>query len=625
VIQKPALGLIATASLISSGNAFVVKPSAHQSNKGSPFSNQAVQQGRLSLISDAQSPELRGSRGGVSLLKDTGCRQPTALNCRFFKFDTNSTNTDELSDEETVTEPDKKDNRPKPQSPLEKFMKDVESGVRQMSDNYNQALKDNGLIPSGNYTQPKKNKITFDDVAGVDHEKAELYEVVDFLKKPEKYTRLGARLPKGVLLEGPPGTGKTLLAKATAGEANVPFHPAKGSDFVEMFVGLGAQRVRNIFKKAAQKAPCIIFIDEFDAVGGKRSGGEPGRSEERDQTLNALLAEMDGFESDRGIVVIATTNRRDILDSAVLRPGRFDRIVNVNLPDVKGREAILNVHTRNKPLAKEVDLKRVSERSLGFSGADLENLMNEAAMLSARDNLDEIPMAKIDEAYEKISFGLEKTNREMPEKRKRLVAYHEAGHALVAAKLSNFDDVLKVSIVPRGPAGGLTWFKPDAEQVESGLYSREYLKNQLAVGLAGRLAEEVVFGKDEVTTGAAGDFIQVRNIAEQMIKSWGMGDLPLRNYETAGSMFNFPSSDAQKIEKEVDKLVLEAEKTARKILTENRDSLNNVADTLIKEETLDEKGFLDALKGTNGDTANPTQKYINDISKLLHPAFRKNL
>jgi cell division protease FtsH len=362
-----------------------------------------------------------------------------------------------------------------------------------------------------------QTQVTFNDVAGIEQAKLELSEVVDFLKNADRFTAIGAKIPKGVLLVGPPGTGKTLLAKAVAGEAGVPFFSISGSEFVEMFVGVGASRVRDLFEQAKSNAPCIVFIDEIDAVGRQRGAGLGGGNDEREQTLNQLLTEMDGFEGNTGIIIVAATNRPDVLDSALLRPGRFDRQVVVDRPDYKGRLEILNVHARGKTLAADVDLEKIARRTPGFTGADLSNLLNEAAILAARRSLTEISMDEINDAIDRVLAGPEKKDRVMSEKRKTLVAYHEAGHALVGALMPDYDPVQKISIIPRGRAGGLTWFTPNEEQVDSGLYSRAYLQNQMAVALGGRIAEEIVFGEEEVTTGASSDLQQVARTARQMV------------------------------------------------------------------------------------------------------------
>jgi cell division protease FtsH len=370
---------------------------------------------------------------------------------------------------------------------------------------------------------PQTN-VTFGDVAGIEQAKLELNEVVDFLKNADRFTAIGAKIPKGVLLVGPPGTGKTLLARAVAGEAGVPFFSISGSEFVEMFVGVGASRVRDLFEQAKTNAPCIVFIDEIDAVGRQRGAGLGGGNDEREQTLNQLLTEMDGFEGNTGIIIIAATNRPDVLDAALLRPGRFDRQVVVDRPDYAGRLEILNVHARGKTLAKDVDLEKIARRTPGFTGADLSNLLNEAAILAARRNFTEISMDEVNDAIDRVLAGPEKKDRVMSEKRKTLVAYHEAGHALVGALMPDYDPVQKISIIPRGRAGGLTWFTPSEDRMDSGLYTRSYLQNQMAVALGGRIAEEIIFGEEEVTTGASNDLQQVARVARQMVTRFGMSD-----------------------------------------------------------------------------------------------------
>merc|ERR1719262_571982 len=367
--------------------------------------------------------------------------------------------------------------------------------------------------------------VTFDDVAGCDGAKLELAEVVDFLKQPESYTKNGCRIPRGVILDGPPGTGKTLLAKAVAGEAGVPFISISGSEFVEMFVGVGASRVRDIFGQAKKNAPCIIFIDEIDAVGRQRGGGQGGGNDEREQTINQILVEMDGFDGNPGIITIAATNRVDILDQALLRPGRFDRKVTVDLPDFKGRTRILGVHSRGKPLEPDVDLEAIARRTPGYSGAQLENLMNEAAISAARAAKSTIGWEQIDGAVDRLMVGLEKKGGNQVQKSKEMVAYHEAGHAVVGALVPDYDQVQKISIIPRSNgAGGLTFFAPNDSRLESGMYSRQYLESQLAVALGGRLAEEIIYGDGGVTTGASNDIQQVASIARRMVAEWGMSD-----------------------------------------------------------------------------------------------------
>merc|ERR1711935_288576 len=365
--------------------------------------------------------------------------------------------------------------------------------------------------------------VSFDDVAGCDGAKLELAEVVDFLKQPEAYTKNGCRIPRGVILDGPPGTGKTLLAKAVAGESGVPFISISGSEFVEMFVGVGASRVRDIFGQAKKNAPCIIFIDEIDAVGRQRGGGQGGGNDEREQTVNQILVEMDGFDGNPGIITIAATNRVDILDQALLRPGRFDRKITVDLPDYKGRTRILGVHARGKPLEPDVDLEAISRRTPGFSGAQLESLMNESAISAARQSKSSIGWDEIDRAVDRLMVGLEKKGGNPEQRSKEMVAYREAGHAVVGALVPDYDQVQKLSIIPRSNgAGGLTFFAPSEGRLESQMYSNQYLESQLAVALGGRLAEEIIYGEDAVTTGASNDIQQVANIANQMVTQLGM-------------------------------------------------------------------------------------------------------
>merc|ERR1719453_2750984 len=372
--------------------------------------------------------------------------------------------------------------------------------------------------------------VTFEDVAGCEESKQELVEIVDFLKNPAKFSKLGAKIPRGAILEGPPGTGKTLLARAIAGEAGVPFVSASGSEFVEMFVGVGASRVRDLFGQAKKNAPCIVFIDEIDAIGGARAGGQGGGmggggNDEREQTLNQILTEMDGFEGNSGVIVLAATNRADTLDPALIRPGRFDRRVPVDLPDVKGRLSILKVHARGKPLAEELDLGIVAKRTTGFSGASLANLMNEAAIVAARNDKQEISYEQIDYAIDRTTVGMQKTTGTSFPERQKLVAYHEAGHAVAGLLTPDYDMVTKVTIIPRtNGAGGFTLFTPSEERMESGMYTKKYLCSQLVVALGGRVAEEIVYGTDEVTTGASNDLQQVRNIARRMVAQWGFAN-----------------------------------------------------------------------------------------------------
>ncbi|MGF1524414.1 MAG: ATP-dependent zinc metalloprotease FtsH3 [Leptolyngbyaceae cyanobacterium] len=454
-----------------------------------------------------------------------------------------------------------------------------------------------------------QTQVTFGDVAGIEQAKLELTEVVDFLKNADRFTAVGAKIPKGVLLVGPPGTGKTLLARAVAGEAGVPFFSISGSEFVEMFVGVGASRVRDLFEQAKNNAPCIVFIDEIDAVGRQRGAGLGGGNDEREQTLNQLLTEMDGFEGNTGIIIIAATNRPDVLDAALLRPGRFDRQVVVDRPDFAGRLEILNVHARGKTFAKDVDLEKIARRTPGFTGADLSNLLNEAAILAARRNLTEISMDEVNDAIDRVLAGPEKKDRVMSEKRKELVAYHEAGHALVGALMPDYDPVQKISIIPRGRAGGLTWFTPSEERLESGLYSRAYLQNQMAVALGGRIAEEIIYGNEEVTTGASNDLQQVARVARQMITRFGMSDIlgPVALGRQQGNMFlgrdiaserDFSEETAAIIDDEVRKLVEQAYLRAKRVLTENRSILDKLASMLVEKETVD-ADELQTLLNTN--------------------------
>jgi cell division protease FtsH len=451
-----------------------------------------------------------------------------------------------------------------------------------------------------------QTQVTFGDVAGIEGAKLELTEVVDFLKNPDRFTAVGAKIPKGVLLVGPPGTGKTLLAKAVAGEAGVPFFSISGSEFVEMFVGVGASRVRDLFEQAKKNAPCIVFIDEIDAVGRQRGAGLGGGNDEREQTLNQLLTEMDGFEGNTGIIIVAATNRPDVLDQALMRPGRFDRQVVVDRPDYSGRLQILGVHARGKTLAKDVDLDKVARRTPGFTGADLANLLNEAAILAARRQLQEISMDEVNDAIERVMAGPEKKDRVMSERRKRLVAYHEAGHALVGALMPDYDPVQKISIIPRGQAGGLTFFTPSEERMESGLYSRSYLQNQMAVALGGRVAEEIVYGEDEVTTGASNDLQQVARVARQMITRFGMSDRlgPVALGRAQGGMFlgrdiaaerDFSEDTAAAIDEEVSELVAVAYRRATEVLTANRPVLDELAEILVEKETVDAEELQELL------------------------------
>ena len=439
--------------------------------------------------------------------------------------------------------------------------------------------------------------VMFDDVAGIEEAKEELQEVVTFLKKPERFTAIGARIPKGVLLVGPPGTGKTLLAKAIAGEAGTPFFSISGSEFVEMFVGVGASRVRDLFKKAKDNAPCIIFIDEIDAVGRSRGAGIGGGNDEREQTLNQLLTEMDGFEGNTGIIVIAATNRADVLDSALLRPGRFDRQVSVDPPDIKGRREVLEVHARNKKVDENVSLDEIARRTPGFTGADLANLLNEAAILTARRRKEAVTMREIDDAVDRVVAGMEGTPL-TDGKSKRLIAYHEVGHAIIGTLVKDHDPVQKVTLIPRGQAQGLTWFTPSEDQM---LISRAQLKARICGALGGRAAEEVIFGDAEVTTGAGNDLQQVTNMARQMVTKFGMSDdlgqLALEGEQ--GEVFlggswnrNEYSEDvASRIDAAVREIVQKCYEDTCKIVRENRDVIDRVVDLLIEKESIDGDEF----------------------------------
>ena len=459
-------------------------------------------------------------------------------------------------------------------------------------------------------------KVTFNDVAGVDEAKEDLKEVIEFLKQPEKFKRLGARIPKGVLLVGPPGTGKTLLAKAVAGEAGVPFLSISGSDFVELFVGVGAARVRDLFEQAKAHAPCIVFIDEIDAVGRLRGAGLGGGHDEREQTLNQLLVEMDGFDTSEGIVVMAATNRPDILDPALLRPGRFDRQIVVDRPDVKGREEILKIHTRKVPLADDVDLATIARGTPGFSGADLANLVNEAALLAARRGHAKVTMDDFEEAKDKVLMGAARKSMVLSQEEREKIAYHEAGHAIVTRMLPNTDPVHKVTIIPRGRALGVTQQLPIDDRH---IYSKDYLKNQLAILMGGRVSEQLIF--NELTTGAGNDLERATELARKMVCEWGMSEKlgPVTFGKTEQEVFigrelgmkkNYSEEIAQLIDEEIRKFVYEAEETAKDILTENIDKLHKVAQTLLEKETLTGKE-LDEILGLNGKE--PEEESVEEI------------
>ncbi len=469
-------------------------------------------------------------------------------------------------------------------------------------------------------------KVSFKDVAGAEEAKQELEEVVEFLKDPGKFTTIGAKIPKGVLLAGPPGTGKTLLAKAVAGEAWVPFFTISGSDFVEMFVGVGASRVRDLFTQAKKNAPCIIFIDEIDAVGRQRGAGLGGGHDEREQTLNQLLVEMDGFGANEGIITIAATNRPDILDPALLRPGRFDRQVIVGRPDLRGREAILKVHARNKPLADDVDLKIIAKKTPGFTGADLSNLLNEAALLAARLNKKVITMAEVEEASEKVSMGPERRSHIVSDKDRKLTAYHESGHAIVAHLLPHADPVHKVTIIPRGAAGGYTMMLPTEEQ---NYKTKSQLLADIRVALGGRIAEALIL--DEISTGASGDLQSVTNTARAMVTRWGMSDElgPIVFGEQQEQIFlgknlgherNYSEEIAAKIDSEIHRIVEEAYKDVTKLLSDNEKFLHDMANALLEEETIDAKAVDNLYKyGTTKEPEAEEPKVASEVEGSVVP------
>jgi cell division protease FtsH len=485
-----------------------------------------------------------------------------------------------------------------------------------------------------------KNRVTFKDVAGVEEAKQELREIVEFLRDPKKFTKLGGRIPKGVLLVGHPGTGKTLLARAVAGEANVPFFTISGSDFVEMFVGVGASRVRDLFEQGKKNAPCLIFIDEIDAVGRHRGAGMGGGHDEREQTLNQLLVEMDGFESNDGVILIAATNRPDVLDPALLRPGRFDRRVVVNKPDLKGREEILKVHTRKTPLSVDVDLEKIGRGTPGFAGADLENLVNEAALQAARDNKTRIEMEDFEKAKDKVIMGSERKSMVISDKDKRLTAYHEAGHALVGRLLPGLDPIHKVTIIPRGMALGLTQTLPEEDQLN---LSKSKATSMIAFLFGGRAAEELIF--KDYTTGAGNDIERATEMARRMVCEWGMSDKlgPLAYEKREGPVFlgmqqaqsrDYSDSKAQEIDAEVFKLVKEGHDHALEVLTQNLQSLHNMAAALLEYETIDadevrlmsEGGSMDDLRVMRGNKKEQLERDRKDVAERqekVDKEFRK--
>ena len=469
--------------------------------------------------------------------------------------------------------------------------------------------------------EDEKNKVTFENVAGADEEKEELSELVEFLKNPEEFSKLGARIPKGVLLVGPPGTGKTLLARAVAGEANAPFFSISGSDFVEMYVGVGASRVRDLFKEAKKNQPSIIFIDEIDAVGRHRGAGMGGGHDEREQTLNQLLVEMDGFGANEGVIVIAATNRPDILDPALLRPGRFDRQVTVGYPDVIGREDILKVHAKNKPLGPDVDLRQIAATTVGFTGADLENLLNEAALLAARRKLLAITMAEIEEATMKVVVGAEKKSKKITEKDKKITAYHEAGHAISSYYLENKDPVTHISIVPRGMAGGFTLYTPDKDEMHM---MKSRMLDDIVSLLGGRVAEKIIF--NDISTGASNDIQRASELARKMVTKYGMSEKlgPIAFGSGNDEVFlgkdynhmkNYSENVASVIDEEVNRIITEAYKRTESILTEHVDQLHLLAETLVKLEKIDKEQF-DSLMET-GELPQKADEIIEETNDTV--------
>jgi len=459
----------------------------------------------------------------------------------------------------------------------------------------------------------QSEKVTFEDVAGIDEAKEELEEIVEFLKDPKKFTRLGGRIPKGVLVMGPPGTGKTLLARAIAGEASVPFFSISGSDFVEMFVGVGASRVRDLFVQGKKNAPCIIFIDEIDAVGRHRGAGLGGGHDEREQTLNQLLVEMDGFESNEGVILISATNRPDVLDPALLRPGRFDRQVFISLPDIRGRELILKVHMKKTPIAQDVDPNILARGTPGFSGADLENLVNEAALLAAKRNKEKIDMSDFEDSKDKVYMGLERKSKVIKEEDRKTTAYHEGGHALVARFLPDTDEVNKITIIPRGRAAGITWFLPEERDYKY----KDQLENELAIAFGGRVAEEIVFNR--ISTGAANDIKQATDLAQKMIRSWGMSEElgPLSYAKNEEQIFlgreiaqhrDYSDETARKIDEEIQSLINKSYNRAKTVLNKNLDVLHKLAELLLEKETVSGKELDELILSLRPDIELPLKE-----------------